>query len=288
MDIPKGVRQVDITKIGNQEGAYTDEVSIEEPLEIVAVFQSKTGHEERIPVSVTMRTPGDDLDLSVGFLFSEGFVVNIADILKTEMKHDCAPGEEQNQVILIYLRNSLRERFENLNRHFYASSSCGVCGKTSVDLALKHCIYIPKKYAPSVNFSLLNSLVEKLRRAQTQFNRTGGLHACALFTSDGDLVHFAEDVGRHNAMDKLVGYLLRTHQIPADNHVLLLSGRASFEMVQKAASVGCSIIAAIGAPSSLAVEICKTHGITLIGFLRNGSANVYAGVQRIIRPQLKI
>ena len=172
--------------------------------------------------------------------------------------------------------------FESLDRHFYTTSSCGVCGKTAIDLAVSNCSFVLKKNLPKVSIETILKLPAELRKHQNLFDKTGGNHACGLFDSKGLLLHYAEDVGRHNAMDKLIGKVLKDKMIPCDNHIVLVSGRASFELIQKTLMIGIPIFVAIGAPSSLAVELAENFGLSLIGFLRENKGNVYAGAGRII------
>lgn len=256
-----------------------DFVAIEEPLEIQLRF--RRGEEVvRKPISITMRTPGNDDELAAGFLFTEGVVRRSDDVVSIE---PCGPPNSEGfrNTVRVELRDGSEVDLERLERHFYTSSSCGVCGKTSIE-ALQS--VIPARIAtatPVVSRELLESLPSQLRRHQNIFEFTGGLHASALFDADGKLVDVREDVGRHNALDKLIGALFLRNALPLDSSVLLLSGRASFELMQKAAMGGIAVVAAIGAPSSLAIELAENNGMTLVGFLREGRFNVYAGAHRI-------
>ena len=243
-----------------------DEVALEEPLEIRVRGRA---------ISVTMRTPGHDEELAAGFLLSEGMIHRASEVLKIE---PCGQNEGGN-LINVQLAPLVAVDFEKLTRHVFASSSCGLCGKATIDA-------IRNQFPPAVSNVMVPAatilgLPEKMRRAQETFSRTGGLHAAALFSESGELLVLREDVGRHNAVDKVLGHALLHGLLPLDRHVLLVSGRTSFEILQKALSAQIPILAAVSAPSSLAVEFAKDTGQTLIGFVRGERMNVYANPQRI-------
>jgi len=247
----------------------------EEPLEIRVSYPSINGDITR-NISVTMRTPGNDADLALGFLFTEGIISSYADVASVT--------QTAENVILVALCIDISDRVRSLERNFYTTSSCGVCGKASID-AINVACPAQDGYPYDdllVNAGVLYTLPDALRNRQSLFDQTGGIHACALFDSTGTLLDVYEDVGRHNAMDKLVGRLLKNGEVPAGRHVLLLSGRASFELLQKAAMAGINMVAAIGAPSSLAVQVAEERNMTLIGFLRGNKCNIYSGAQRIL------
>jgi FdhD protein len=228
-----------------------------------------------------MRTPGADFELAAGFLFAEGIIAGFDDIVDIAHCLDAAtdPGQRHN-VVRVRLRSGVRPDLGRLERHFFASSSCGVCGKTGIDkLALRGCVAVPE--GPFVSAEVLLSLPGQLRAHQQLFERTGGLHAAALFSADGELVAVREDVGRHNALDKLVGWALAESRLPLTSSIVLVSGRASFEIVQKSLAAGAPILAAVSAPSSLAVETAGAFGMTLIGFLSGDRLNVYTGHERL-------
>jgi FdhD protein len=237
-------------------------------------------------VSLTMRTPGDDIDLAAGFLVSEGIVASAADISSARVcdgercAHDHEADDELGNVVDITLRAGLAVR-PGLARGFLTSSACGVCGKASIqDLR------VPGRFdlladAVQVTPEVLAGLPDELRKAQRVFEHTGGLHAAGLFSAAGELLVVREDVGRHNAVDKVVGWALQADLLPLTGRILLVSGRASFELVQKAVLAGIPVLAAVSAPSSLAVRLAGDAGLTLVGFLRGGSMNVYAGAGRI-------
>ena len=250
-----------------------DFLAVEEPLEIQLGYE-RSGWRVEKSVSVTMRTPGCDAELAVGFLFTEGIIGDAAQI---ERVHSPEPN-----VTRVELKAGVKVDLRRLERHFYTSSSCGVCGKTSI-AALNLAGNAPSLSAgPFFTAATIHALPGTLRKRQAVFAQTGGLHAAALFDPAGDLVDMREDVGRHNAVDKLIGgQLLSSSAPPLADRLLLVSGRASFELVQKALAAGLPILAAVGAPSSLAVALAQTHGMTLLGFVRGGRFNIYAGENRI-------
>jgi FdhD protein len=256
-----------------------DTLAAEEPLEIRLLWQ-EDGKVVRKPIAVTMRTPGDDFELAAGFLYGEGILTKQEDVIDVSYCTD----EDEDQafnIVNVTLRPGLTFDESRLERNFYTTSSCGVCGKAALDaLEVQGCAVLPD--GPTVGAELICGLPEKLRAAQAVFERTGGLHASGLFRSDGTLVSLREDVGRHNALDKLVGEQFLAGNTPLDGHIVMLSGRASFELLQKALVARIPIVAAVGAPSSLAAQLAEEFNITLAGFVRSDSLNVYAGPQRII------
>jgi len=265
-----------IKKINGAEAIETnDYVAVEEPLEIQLAYSTATGYMQK-NIAVTMRTPGNDEELAVGFLFTEG-IINNGDSIK-EVKHI---GSDHNRVIVV-LHENILPALNISDRNFYTTSSCGICGKASIDAIQTVSIYKNEPDNMQVNARSLYSLTDQLRKQQEVFENTGGIHACALFTLNADLIMLREDVGRHNALDKLIGFSMLQRTLPLTDCILLLSGRASFELLQKATMAGIKIIVAVGAPSSLAVEMAKESGITLIGFLRNDRFNIYSEQQRII------
>lgn len=258
-----------------------DALAIEEPLEIRLSYEAN-GERVTKSISITMRTPGHDFDLAAGFLFTEGIVQRPEQI--AGIQH-CGG---QSNVVRVDLPDNVAIDFERLQRHFYTSSSCGVCGKTSIEaLQATACPTIAK-----TDFAFLpetiHTLPNQLRSAQSVFDSTGGLHAAALFDANGTLIDLREDVGRHNAVDKLIGAQFQAGKTPLSERLLLVSGRASFELVQKALMGGIPILAAVGAPSSLAVELAQNFGMTLVGFVRDERFNVYTGVERINIPRVSI
>jgi FdhD protein len=252
----------------------SDQLAVEEPLQIQLLYGS-SGNEQQKNLSVTMRTPGNDEELAAGFLYTEGIIRN-----NTQLIHIIAGAGGTNTVLAILKGNYIPD-LQSGERNFYVTSSCGVCGKSSIEAIRREMEYPGSTEPVHILASVLHRLPDALRNQQAIFQSTGGLHACALFDNAGNLIALREDVGRHNALDKLIGNAFLTDQLPFGNVVLLLSGRASFELVQKAAIAGVRIIAAIGAPSSLAVQLADEAGITLIGFLKPDRFNIYAGPERI-------
>lgn len=251
-----------------------DLLAVEEPLEI-RLDAEIAGEVVRQTISVTMRTPGHDAELAVGFLFTEGVIRD-----RTEIDSVGQCGLNGN-VVRVRLTPAADIDLARLARHFYTTSSCGVCGKTSIDAVQTTSRYPLRSDGSFVDAALLHRLPYALRKAQSVFDATGGLHASALFDLRGRLQCLREDVGRHNALDKVIGAQLLAGRLPADEQVLVVSGRASFELVQKALMAGIPMLVAVGAPSSLAVQLAERAGLTLVGFARDGRFNVYAGRRRI-------
>jgi FdhD protein len=262
----------------NQLKESPDLVAVEEPLEIRLGYGPEHARKQ-IQLAVTMRTPGHDLELATGFLFTEGTISSIEDIIS--IRHCVQVKEEEvGNVVRAELSPELPIHEQQWSRHFYVSSSCGVCGKSSMEA-------VKATGCPVLNPTLqvaaetIHQLPARLRETQTVFEHTGGLHAAALFDAEGNLLMMREDVGRHNAMDKLIGASLAAGWVPLQNYLILLSGRASFELVQKGLMAGIPLLAAIGAPSSLAVNLAREFNMTLLGFVRNHCFNLYTGADRI-------
>ena len=249
-----------------------DRLSAEEPMEIRAGGPGQ----EPVRVAVTMRTPGHDFELAVGFLFTEGLIGGREDVASVRYC-DLPPEEQQYNVVTVRLVRPFDPG--SFQRNFYATSSCGVCGKASLEQVRVSCRGVAP--GPAVPASVILSLPDALRRAQRVFEQTGGLHASGLFDPDGRLRSVREDVGRHNAVDKLVGQALLAGELPLSDWVLMVSGRVSFEIVQKAAMAGVPVIAAVSAPSSLAVEAADGLGMTVVGFIRGRGFNVYTHPERV-------
>lgn len=255
-----------------------DLVTLEEPLEIRVVAES-AGRRQRHSVAVTMRTPGEDFELAAGFLVSEGVVGQVRDIWRIEHCEQAGESTDEN-VVEVHLAPSVGFDANRLSRNIVTSSACGICGRTSIESVQKICADRPRgdfQLSPSTLMGLTDLLVAR----QEVFSHTGGLHAAALFDSQGRLCDLREDVGRHNALDKLVGDRLLNGQLPISQSLTLVSGRVSFELVQKSVLAGIPILAAVGAPSSLAIELASEYGMTLIGFLGSDRFNVYCGEERI-------
>ena len=257
----------------------TDALAVEEPLEIRIGF-SENGKISHQPVSITMRTPGDDFALAAGFLFTEGILQSKNQI--QTVKH-CGKFPNNQNTVRVDLTSEMSIDLKRLERNFYTTSSCGVCGKTSLEaLAVAGAKKIEQQNnSPKVSAEMIHELPDKLREAQTVFDKTGGLHAAALFDVVGNLIDLKEDVGRHNAVDKLIGARFLAGELPLLNNILFLSGRASFELIQKAVMASIPIVCAVGAPSSLAVEAAKEFGISLFGFVRENRFNVYSDFERL-------
>jgi FdhD protein len=254
-----------------------DTLATEEPMEIRLLAGGG-----RQTVAVTMRTPGADFELAAGFLYGEGIVTGPDDIAKISYCVDSdLDAAQQYNIVNVELRGGRDYDLRPLERHFYTTSACGVCGKASLEqLELRGCpVALP---GPEVSAETLYSLPEKLREAQGLFDATGGLHAAALFDAAGNLVALREDVGRHNATDKLVGWALMEGKLPLSGHIVMVSGRSSFEILQKCLTAGVPFVCAISAPSSLAVDVAREFGMTLVGFLRERRFNVYAGKERVL------
>jgi FdhD protein len=257
---------------GEGSSAAQDLLAVEEPLEIR--LSGRT-------VAITMRTPGNDFELAVGFLFTEGIVDGARRIESVRHVSTEGHGRQAGNVVAVELKAGVEIDFERLERHFYMTSSCGVCGKASIDaLYAQGCPMIPRNTA-MVRSETVHGLPDALREAQAVFDRTGGLHAAALFDASGKLLGLREDVGRHNAVDKLIGAEVLAGTPPLHDRLILVSGRASFELIQKTLMAGIPILAAVGAPSSLAVETARRFGMTLLGFVRNRRFNIYSGEWRI-------
>ncbi len=259
----------------------TDVVATEEPLEIRLGYSRRDGSRAEENVSVTMRTPGHDEDLAVGFLFTEGIIHSRADVEGVVPRGQPAAGGLAN-VVRVELAPGVTVDFKRLERHFYTSSSCGVCGKASIDAVAVQGQYDVGSAAMRIDAGVLGTLQAALKERQVVFEQTGGLHASGLFDATGGIVATREDVGRHNALDKLIGRALLEGRLPLASFGIVVSGRASFELMQKAKMAGCPIVAAVGAPSSLAVELAIEFGMTLVGFLKPGRFNVYSRPERIV------
>jgi len=278
--VPRRSRNVDLTQVSEWDDGRLfhkdDYLAAEEPLEI------RVGDD---PLSVTMRTPGHDRELAAGFLFTEGLIQRASDI---ESLDSIAPEDtstNRSNVIVATLKPETALDLDRLRRHFFASSSCGICGKASIDAVRNRTLA-----APNPDFRLttdtLTRLPESLRESQDVFDRTGGLHGVALFDAQGHLLVAREDIGRHNAVDKVIGWALLENRVPLSDVALLVSGRGGFEIVQKAIAAGIPVVACVSAPSSLAVQLAREMRQTLIGFLRGNRFVIYSGEERIVEgPQ---
>jgi FdhD protein len=254
-----------------------DAIAVEEPLEI-RLGRVEDGKVRHQPVSITMRTPGDDFELAAGFLFTEGILQSSAQVL--EILH-CGKGKGATNTLRVDLVAGVDVDLKRLERNFYTTSSCGVCGKTSIEALATGARTVSPPAGFEIDSGLIDELPARLQAQQHAFHSTGGLHAAALFSPTGELLGLREDVGRHNALDKLIGSRFLTGSLPANDTILFLSGRASFELLQKAVMAGIPVVCAVGAPSSLAIAAATEFGVTLLGFVRGQRFNVYSGQERL-------
>jgi FdhD protein len=266
-------RTVQRRRTGRKTAEERDDLAVEEPLEIRV---------EGRPVAVTMRTPGHDEELAAGFLLTEGVVAGPEDIISIAPVAAKRGGEREPNVVDVRLARPEAVDFTRLTRHVFTASSCGLCGKATIAAVQAKNPALDPEAGPRVTAKCLTRMTATLGAAQTTFQRTGGLHATGLFTADGTLLVLREDVGRHNAVDKVIGHLLLSGQIDPSQIVLLVSGRVAFEIMQKALAARIAFVAAISAPTSLAVDFARLGGQTLVGFLRDGRMNIYAGNDRIL------
>lgn len=271
----QSVQKIEMIRVKDRQSfPCTDEVSVEEPLEI-RISYGLEGQEHIRNISVTMRTPGNDAELAAGFLFTEG-IISSPDQIKEVNDLQAACSINSGNVITVKLSDGFFPELMNADRNFYTTSSCGVCGKGSIEsIKTVSPFQNIEKKQQTVSLETIYQLGEKLRVFQNNFSATGGIHASGLFDNEGNLLGLREDVGRHNTLDKLIGNALLAGQLPLQDRILVLSGRASFELIQKAAMAGISVVAAIGAPSSLAVDLAKEFDMTLLGFLRDNRFNIY-------------
>ena len=278
--------RIRVIEVRSQQSAEReDEAAAEEPLE-VRVVRAGEPDTSASRIAVTLRTPGSDFELAVGFLASEGLVRNPRDVRRIDYCAD--PNEpQQHNIVNVTLTPGVPFDPERFRRNFFTSSSCGVCGKAALEL-VRTLVERPPVGRFRVSPALLAALPGRLTGGQRIFGRTGGLHAAALFRPDGELLLVREDVGRHNAVDKLVGNRFLAGSLPDSNTVLLVSGRAGFELVQKAAVAGIPFLAAIGAPSTLAIALAREQGMSLVGFLRDGRFNIYSGAERVALEPLHL
>lgn len=268
-----------VTVITEKNEPKPDILAVEEPLEIRIGYGLLQAREQK-SISVTMRTPGNDIELASGFLFTEGI---ISDMNKIESIKHCndAGRQAEDNIIRVELKPDIHLDWNKLIRNFYTTSSCGVCGKASIEAISAIGKYNALVENNIVKASIFNALLSKISEQQTVFKHTGALHAAALFSFNAELLCIREDVGRHNALDKLIGFYFTKNELPLSNKILWLSGRLSFELVQKAYMAGVSVIVALGAPSSLSVQLATEKNITLIGFLKENRFNIYTHSERI-------
>jgi len=274
-------QSIEISKVDDSGSTRkNDDVAVEEPLEI-QVSSPGAGGSAAKSVSITMRTPGADEELAVGFLFTEGIITAADQVLSVQHHGESDPVSGLQNIVRVDIDPDVDLNLERLERHFYTTSSCGVCGKASLEALRVTGVSSLAEHQNRFSAKTLTDISASVRAQQPLFSKTGGLHAAAIFGSDGDIAFVREDVGRHNATDKAIGALFMAGRLPASEMALLVSGRASFELMQKAAVAGIPLLAAVGAPSSLAVQTAKEFDMTLVGFLRDGTFNIYAGGERI-------
>jgi FdhD protein len=273
---------IDISKVcGDQKLSQADRIAAEEPLEIQLCSATADGAGAK-SISITMRTPGDDAELAVGFLYTESIIQDPSQLVSVDHVGETDTDTGLRNKIRVELVPEAEIDFDRLQRHFYTTSSCGVCGKASIEAL--HVTGLTSLQGNRAEFrrEVIVAMPERLMAEQQLFSLTGGLHAAALFDEDGDIIVVREDVGRHNAVDKVIGWMFMNGRLPAQRHGLLVSGRASFELMQKSLVAGIPLLAAVGAPSSLAVRVAKDFDMTLIGFLRGDRFNIYSDTARII------
>ncbi len=275
----KSIADLSIHRVALRDNGFhkqhlSDQVAVEEPLQISLAGKMIQTLDGRKNIAITMRTPGQDVDLALGFLYAEGILSSTAQVLEVR--------EEDENKLCVHLAANVKLDLKRLERHFYTSSSCGVCGKASIE-AVEHVLEVPTPvHQIRIAGEWLMGLPEKVRAAQSAFQATGGIHAAALFeVGSGELCLLREDVGRHNALDKLIGAAWQKQWLPLEQHLVVLSGRASFELIQKCAMAGVQAVGAVGAPSSLAVELAAQYDMTLIGFLRANRFNIYTAPERV-------
>ncbi len=272
---------IDINKIRNgQRSSQVDRVAVEEPLEIRLGFSTPDGRAVK-SISITMRTPGFDKELAAGFLFTEAIIRSAGDITSIEPCGPRAPDSGNHNVIRVELQADVNVDLGRLQRHFYTTSSCGVCGKASLDALRITGIEALGESDVAFPECVVIGMPDQLRAAQETFEKTGGLHAAAAFDTNGSIAAIMEDVGRHNAVDKVIGRLLLDDKLPATTLGMMVSGRASFELMQKTLVAGMPLLAAVSAPSSLAVQLAREFNMTLVGFLRGDTFNIYSGNERL-------
>ena len=259
-----------------------DLVSIEEPLEMIVRYKEENEWVDN-SISITMRTPGNDENLVIGLLYNEGIINNFSEIAKTELIGEKVGQYDLQNKIRVTLKNANNLDIKHLKRNFLTNSSCGVCGKTSIDSIEVTCKKKLNPSKPMIKASLVTKIPNILRQEQSEFSKTGGIHASALFDSDGNQLIIKEDVGRHNALDKVIGQCLKNSKLDNDNQFIACSGRLSFELVQKTLMANIGLLMGVGAPTSLAIDLAKRFDMTLIGFVKSDSFNIYCGEKRILK-----
>jgi len=279
MENEEGIRQVKLKRYRDKRLVIVEDLVVEEdPLELVVEY-GPIGHRARFTLAITMRTPGSDESLMRGFLLTEG-IVNTPDEIQSCKRS--ATGPAGHQSMIANLSPDVIFSPEKQQRHFYTASSCGVCGKTSIDMVRQVTSFRTIPGQPAISVEKLHNMSLEMLKGQSVFHKTGGIHAAGLFDFSGKLLFIEEDVGRHNAVDKLIGVAMQNMTLPLNNHILMVSGRAGFELIQKAAVSGIALFAAVGAPSLLAIELAIESDMTLVGFLKDTGFNIYSHDERII------
>ena len=278
--------KANITRVeGDIVTQHVDIVATEEPLEI-RIYHPGLNGMDHTSVAVTMRTTLNDYELAAGFLFTEGLINGREEIRRIAYCTDDDVNQHYN-IVNVYLKSDVAFDSSQLTRNFYTSSSCGICGKASLEALELREYFKPSHDRPTIISGIINQLPGSLRKSQKIFNKTGGIHAAGLFNTDGQLLAVREDVGRHNALDKLIGWGLLAGKMPFHENILVVSGRVSYEIIQKALAAGIPIIVAVGAPSSLAVDLANNFAMTLVGFVKSNVFNIYSGETRIIKSKQK-
>ncbi|SFF31124.1 formate dehydrogenase accessory sulfurtransferase FdhD [Thermoflexibacter ruber] len=258
----------------------SDLLAIEEPLEIKLLYYNNLEMTEQ-SIAVTMRTPPHDFELVLGFLLTEGIIKNFSDVKKIRYCNANGKQDTKDNIVKVELQAEVNVELARLQRNFYTTSSCGICGKSSIENIQQTLCYELPPQVPIFHAKTILGLSQKIKNAQTNFKYTGGVHASALFDEKGELIMIREDVGRHNALDKVIGAMLAREELPLSDYLLWVSGRISFELVQKALMAGIACLVAVGAPSSLAVDMARASGMTLVGFTKEDRFNIYSGQERI-------
>lgn len=270
-----------IRKSGNASKEVDDLVVVEEPMEIRMGYGPMDQRQET-SIAITMRTPGDDFDLAIGFLFSEGLIGAIDDVLSIKYCYSDRPGQKENNSVRVELIPEKPIDFTHQKRNFFVHSGCGICGKASIDAVYDTVCKEISQDSHQIQTKILKTIPEITRKKQFNFKSTGGIHSAAIFDLNGQLIAIKEDVGRHNAVDKVLGHLLRGGQSKLDDRILFLSGRMGFELIQKASMARIPIVVSVGAPTSLSIELGRTLNMTLVGFIKKDSLNIYSGDNRIL------
>lgn len=273
------VRADVVKRLGGERQVKEDLLAVEEPLEIRLIY-GKEDQRKEIAIAVTMRTPGHDFELAMGFLFTEGIIRSYDDVFGIKHCNQVKSTHEIGNVVKVALHPTAEFDEKKINRNFYTTSSCGVCGKGSIESLQMHCDSVSSDF--TIDVASLVEAPKVMRKQQDVFEHTGGLHAAALFDKSGHMELLREDIGRHNALDKIIGAALSSGKVPLSQNFIMVSGRLGFELIQKCIIAGIPMIGAVGAPSSLAVALAKEYGITVAGFVKKGNYNIYTGEEKVL------